>query len=103
MFSINFFYAPLERLYVLQNRFIYVPALHTVDRLCNALVDCLFDWNIDSTNDSMIEKIKDKLKFDTLIKKGSAYKMLDIAICYKDVFFMLKQREAQYTSLRTDM
>ena len=46
--------------------------LHIADRLCIVLVNCLLDWNIDaklstitldscSTNDCMIEKIKDKL------------------------------------------
>lgn len=53
-------------------RFIYVPTPHTTERLCIALIDCLLDWNIDtkfstitlgncSPNDSMINKIKDKL------------------------------------------
>nr|KYP69927.1 Putative AC transposase [Cajanus cajan] len=27
-------------------RFIYVPAPHSSDKLCNVLVDCLMDWNI---------------------------------------------------------
>ncbi|KHN22193.1 Putative AC9 transposase, partial [Glycine soja] len=51
-------------------------------RLCNALVECLLDWNIDtklstitldncSTNDCMIEKIKNKLQLGTLIKEGA--------------------------------
>nr|KYP56873.1 Putative AC transposase [Cajanus cajan] len=165
-------------------RFIYVPAPHTSDRLCNVLIDCLLDWNVDtklsiitldncSTNDSMVEKIKDKLQLDRLIHNGSllhmrcsahilnlivkeglgvvkegvekiresvaywtatpkrvekfeetakqlripfnkkltldcptrwnsTFKMLDIALCYKDVFFRLKQRESQYTCLPTE-
>ncbi|XP_028183998.1 zinc finger BED domain-containing protein RICESLEEPER 4-like [Glycine soja] len=29
-------------------RFIYVPSPHTSERLCNALVECLLDWNIDT-------------------------------------------------------
>ncbi|KAL5134228.1 Zinc finger BED domain-containing protein RICESLEEPER 2 [Glycine soja] len=160
-------------------RFIYVPSPHTSERLCNALVECLLDWNIDtklstislddcSTNDCMIEKIKNKLQLGTLIKEGaflhmrccahilnlivkdglgvmkdgvekirdsvaywiatpkrlekfqdtakqlripctkklsldcptrwnSTYKMLDVAISYKDVFSRLKQRETQYS------
>jgi len=44
-----------------------------------------------------------KLSLDCPTRWNSTYKMLDIAICYKDVFFRLKQREAQYTSLPTDM
>ncbi|KAL5179298.1 putative AC transposase [Glycine soja] len=63
-------------------RFIYVPLPHTSERLCNALVECLLDWNIDtklstitldncSTNDCMIEKIKNKLQLGTLIKEGA--------------------------------
>lgn len=165
-------------------RFIYVPAPHTSERLAEALVNCLMDWNIDSklstitldncsTNDSMIRKIKDKLSLECLIRDGSllhmrccahilnlivqeglqvikdgienirdsvgfwsatpkryekfedtarqlriictrklaldcptrwnsTYKMLDIAIEYKDVFIRLKQRESLYTCLPTN-
>ncbi|KAH1193662.1 putative AC transposase [Glycine max] len=61
-------------------RFIYVLSPHTSERLCNALVECLLGWNIDtklstitldicSTNDCMIEKIKGKLQLGTLIKE----------------------------------
>lgn len=67
---------------ILYARFIYVPSPHTSERLCNALVECLLDWNIDtklstitldncSTNDCMIEKIKNKLQLGTLIKEGA--------------------------------
>ncbi|XP_012575080.1 zinc finger BED domain-containing protein RICESLEEPER 2-like [Cicer arietinum] len=67
-------------------RFIYVPAPHTSERLCNALVECLMDWNIDtklstitldncSTNDAMIEKIKDKLQLNTLLKDDALLHM----------------------------
>ncbi|KAH1190223.1 Zinc finger BED domain-containing protein RICESLEEPER 3 [Glycine max] len=136
-------------------RLIYVPSPHTSERLCNALVECLLDWNIDtklstitldnySTNDCMIEKIKNKLQLGTLIKEGaflhirccahilnllekfqetakqlripctkklsldcptrwnSTYKMLDVAISYKDVFSRLKQRETQYSCFPSD-
>ena len=62
-------------------RFIYVPAPHTSDRLCNVLTDCLMDWNIDTklstitldnctTNDAMIDKIKDKLHLGSLLRDG---------------------------------
>ncbi|XP_020211813.1 zinc finger BED domain-containing protein RICESLEEPER 2 [Cajanus cajan] len=67
-------------------RFIYVPAPDSSDKLCNVLVDCLMDWNIDtklstitldncSTNDAMIEKIKDKLQLSTLLRDGSLFHM----------------------------
>ncbi|WCJ29533.1 hypothetical protein M5689_011160 [Euphorbia peplus] len=65
-------------------RFIYVPSPHTTDVICDALIDCMMDWNLDtklstltldncSTNDSMvnglevigeaIEKIHDSVSF----------------------------------------
>ncbi|KAK7360573.1 hypothetical protein VNO77_02579 [Canavalia gladiata] len=67
-------------------RFAYVPAPHTSDRLCDVLIDCLMDWNIDaklstitldncSTNDSMIAKIKEKLRPSVLLKDGSLLHM----------------------------
>ncbi|KAH1238990.1 Zinc finger BED domain-containing protein RICESLEEPER 2 [Glycine max] len=67
-------------------RFIYVHAPHTSDRLCNALTDCLMDWNIDTklstitldnctTNDAMIDKIKDKLHLGSLLRDGSLLHM----------------------------
>ncbi|KAH7663375.1 Tam3-transposase (Ac family) protein [Dioscorea alata] len=154
-------------------RFIYVPTPHTSERLSTVLVGCLLDWNIDgklstitldncSTNDSMIEKIKNKLHLGSLLKDGSllhmrcyglevvkdgvekirdsvaywtatpkrvekfkettkqlrmtctkslcldcptrwnsTYKMLDIAISYKEVFCRLKHRDDKYTCLPT--
>ncbi|XP_028214896.1 zinc finger BED domain-containing protein RICESLEEPER 2-like [Glycine soja] len=62
-------------------RFIYVPAPHTSDRLWNVLTDCLMNWNIDTklstitldnctTNDTMIDKIKDKLHLGSLLRDG---------------------------------
>ena len=67
-------------------KFIYVHAPHTADRLYIALVNYLWDWNIDaklstitldncSTNICMIDKIKDKLQLNTLIKEGSLLHM----------------------------
>ncbi|KAH1221104.1 Zinc finger BED domain-containing protein RICESLEEPER 2 [Glycine max] len=67
-------------------RFIYVPAPHTSDRLCNVLIDCLMDWNIDTklstitldnctTNDVIIDKIKDKLHLGCLLRDGSLLHM----------------------------
>ncbi|KAH7658133.1 Tam3-transposase (Ac family) protein [Dioscorea alata] len=154
-------------------RFIYVPTPHTSERLSTVLAGCLLDWNIDgklstitldncSTNDSMIEKIKNKLHLGSLLKDGSllhmrcygleivkygvekirdsvaywtatpkrvekfketakqlrmtctkslcldcptrwnsTYKMLDIAISYKEVFCRLKHRDDKYTCLPT--
>nr|KYP41519.1 Putative AC transposase [Cajanus cajan] len=77
-------------------RFVYVPAPHTADRLCNVLIDCLLDWNLDtklstitldncSTNDSMIEKIKDKLQLDRLIHNGSLLHMC----CYAHILNLI--------------
>ncbi|KAL5187475.1 putative AC transposase [Glycine soja] len=66
--------------------FIYVLAPHTSDRLCNVLIDCLMDWNIDTkvstitldnctTNDAMIDKIKDKLHLGSMLRDGSLLHM----------------------------
>ncbi|KAJ1393036.1 Zinc finger, BED-type [Sesbania bispinosa] len=38
-------------------RFIYVPAPHTSDRLSNLLVDCLWDWNIDTKEVNRIRQL----------------------------------------------
>lgn len=67
-------------------RFIYVPAPHTSERLCQVLVECLMDWNIDSklstitldncaANDKMIDLVKNKLQLESLIKDGSLLHM----------------------------
>ncbi|KAH1228970.1 Zinc finger BED domain-containing protein RICESLEEPER 2 [Glycine max] len=67
-------------------RFIYFPAPHTSDRLCNVLTDSLMDWNIDTklstitldnctTNDAMIDKIKDKLHLGSFLRDGSLLHM----------------------------
>ncbi|KAL5193473.1 Zinc finger BED domain-containing protein RICESLEEPER 2 [Glycine soja] len=71
---------------IIMHEFIYVPAPHTSDRLCNVLTDCLMDWNIDTklstitldnctTNDAMIDKIKDKLHLGSLLRDGSLLHM----------------------------
>ncbi|KAH1249433.1 Zinc finger BED domain-containing protein RICESLEEPER 2 [Glycine max] len=60
-------------------KFIYVPAPYSSEKLCNVLVECLMDWNIDtklstitldnsSTNDKMVDKIKDKLHLGSLLR-----------------------------------
>ena len=52
--------------------FIYVPAPHATEVLCDSLVQCLLDWNLDrklstitldncSTNDAMIQLIFAKI------------------------------------------
>ncbi|KAK2410552.1 zinc finger BED domain-containing protein RICESLEEPER [Trifolium repens] len=86
-------------------RFIYVPAPHSSDRLCAALVKCLVDWNIDtklstitldncSTNDAMINKIKEKLNLNTLLRDESLLHMRCVAhilnLIVKDGFEVLK-------------
>ncbi|WCJ29532.1 hypothetical protein M5689_011160 [Euphorbia peplus] len=63
-------------------RFIYVPSPHTTDVICDALIDCMMDWNLDtklstltldncSTNDSMVSMILSKLPRDKLMLHGT--------------------------------
>nr|XP_017251921.1 PREDICTED: zinc finger BED domain-containing protein RICESLEEPER 2-like [Daucus carota subsp. sativus] len=67
-------------------RFIYVPCPHTKDALCENLVDCLVDWNLDkknscvtvdncSTNDAMIESVLERLDTSSLLAGGSLFHM----------------------------
>ncbi|KAH9705537.1 BED-type domain-containing protein [Citrus sinensis] len=67
-------------------RFIYVPSPHTADALCNELVQCLLDWNVDrklssvtldncTTNDAMVEKLLLRFDTDTLISSGKFFHM----------------------------
>nr|XP_017217151.1 PREDICTED: zinc finger BED domain-containing protein RICESLEEPER 2-like [Daucus carota subsp. sativus] len=67
-------------------RFIYVPCPHTKDVLCEYLLKCLMDWNVDtkissltvdncSTNDAMIEILLDKMDSASLIQGGSLFHM----------------------------
>ncbi|GJW22354.1 zinc finger BED domain-containing protein RICESLEEPER 2-like protein [Tanacetum coccineum] len=70
----------IDESWVLQNRiirFAYVPHPHTAKELANELVDTIVEWNIDrklstvtvdncSTNDSMLQKIKEKLSWSSL-------------------------------------
>ena len=67
------------KLFIYQFRFIYVPVPHSSKKLCNVLVDCLMDQNIDtklstitldnrSTNEKIIDKIKDKLHLGNLLR-----------------------------------
>lgn len=44
-----------------------------------------------------------KLCLDCPIRWNSTFKMLDIAITYKDVFGRLKQRDAQFSCLPTNL
>lgn len=64
----------------------YIPAPHSSDRLCAALVKCLMDWNIDtklstitldncSTNDVVMDKIKEKWHLSTLLRDRSLLHM----------------------------
>nr|GEU85086.1 zinc finger BED domain-containing protein RICESLEEPER 2-like [Tanacetum cinerariifolium] len=63
-------------------KFLYVPCPHTSEVLTNVLMDALMEWNLDTklstiavdnytTNDSLIDKIKDKLQLNKLIHDGS--------------------------------
>ncbi|CAN0846185.1 Putative AC transposase [Linum grandiflorum] len=64
----------------------YLPAPHTSQRLAVRLSQCLLDWNIDSrlstitvdhctTNDSMINLVKQKLVLSNLIRDGTLLHM----------------------------
>ncbi|KAH9736897.1 BED-type domain-containing protein [Citrus sinensis] len=66
-------------------RFIYVPAPHSAEVMCNELYDCLMDWNIDrklssvtadncAANDSMIALLLGKFSTSSMIMVGT---MLD--------------------------
>ncbi|KAK3211840.1 hypothetical protein Dsin_016546 [Dipteronia sinensis] len=66
-------------------RFIHVLSPHDAESLSDQLVKCLFDWNVDrklsaiavdncSTNDSMIDKIKNKFS-DKLLLGGKFFHM----------------------------
>ncbi|KAH9761531.1 BED-type domain-containing protein [Citrus sinensis] len=68
-------------------RFIYVPSPHTADALCNELVQCLLDWNVDrklssvtldncTTNDAMVEKLLLRSVFSRLQQRDPQYKSL---------------------------
>ncbi|XP_024196349.1 zinc finger BED domain-containing protein RICESLEEPER 2-like [Rosa chinensis] len=73
----------------LQNRllrFIYVPCPHTAEVLADALVNCLFEWNLDrklstltvdncTTNDAMIDKILGKIDSSSLLLDGDLFHM----------------------------
>ncbi|XP_075095044.1 zinc finger BED domain-containing protein RICESLEEPER 2-like [Nicotiana tabacum] len=66
-------------------RFAYVPAPHDKDALCGALVNCLFDWNLErkistitvdnsSTNNAMIKTLLDeKLNKKDLLLTGRVF------------------------------
>ncbi|KAG5557770.1 hypothetical protein RHGRI_007881 [Rhododendron griersonianum] len=67
-------------------RFIYVPCPHTKEVLCDQLLNCLMDWNIDmkissitvdncSTNDAMIDLLWDKLDSASLMLGGELFHM----------------------------
>ena len=69
--------------------FMYVPCPHTSEVLCEALVQCLLDWNIDRklstitvdnclTNDAMMYMILDKLPLESLLLNG---RMMHMRCC----------------------
>lgn len=71
---------------MLHVRFIYVPCPHTKEVLCEQLLSCLMDWNIDrkissitvdncSTNDAMIDLLWDKLDNTSLMLGGDLFHM----------------------------
>ena len=67
-------------------RFAYVPHPHTAEDLANELIDTIVEWNIDrklstvtvdncSTNDSMLQKIEEKLSGEHLVMEGKLLHM----------------------------
>lgn len=67
-------------------RFIYMPAPNTAEVICEALIDTLMEWNVDrklstltldncTTNDCLIDKVKDKIDKETLILRGKLFHM----------------------------
>ncbi|KAF7812880.1 zinc finger BED domain-containing protein RICESLEEPER 2-like [Senna tora] len=67
-------------------RFIYVPAPHNAEVLCNVLVECSLDWNLDrkistlrldncTTNDAMIDLLYDRIPTSSFILGGSLLHM----------------------------
>ncbi|KAI5312626.1 hypothetical protein L3X38_041799 [Prunus dulcis] len=67
-------------------RFIYVPCPHTVEVLADALLEGMFEWNLDrklstltvdncSTNDSMIAIVVDKICSSSLMLDGRLFHM----------------------------
>ncbi|KAI5350846.1 hypothetical protein L3X38_003737 [Prunus dulcis] len=67
-------------------RFIYVPCPHTAEVLADALLECMFEWNLDrklstltvdncSTNDSMIAIVLDKICSSSLMLDGRLFHM----------------------------
>ena len=61
----------LQLVLFLISRFVYVPALHTKDIICDVLMDCLLDWNLDrkvstvtvdncTTNDAFVGSLSNK-------------------------------------------
>ncbi|KAL8471939.1 hypothetical protein ACS0TY_029252 [Phlomoides rotata] len=66
--------------------FIFVPCPHTSDVLCEALLECFLEWNIDrkistvtvdncSTNDAMLNMLVQKLPDDALLLGGKLIHM----------------------------
>lgn len=67
-------------------RFIYVPSPHKKEIICEALFQCLLEWNIEKklstvtldncrTNDSMIDELVDKLETNSLLVEGEVLHM----------------------------
>lgn len=67
-------------------RFAHVPCPHTAENLCEVLIECFLDWNLDrklstltvdncNTNDSIINLVLGKLDWGNLILKGEYFHM----------------------------
>ncbi|KAF7821910.1 zinc finger BED domain-containing protein RICESLEEPER 2-like [Senna tora] len=101
-------------------RFIYVPAPHNAEVLCNVLVECLLDWNLDrkistltldncTTNDAMdglstiydsIEKIRQSVAYWVATPKRE--EKFEETCRQLGSLKRLKQRESQYKCLPSD-
>ncbi|XP_028105110.1 zinc finger BED domain-containing protein RICESLEEPER 2-like [Camellia sinensis] len=77
-------------------RFIYVPCPHTKEVLCDTLLECMVDWNIDRkistvtvdncfTNDVMITMLMDKLSNSSLLLGGTLFHMR----CYAHILNLI--------------
>ncbi|CAL5364812.1 unnamed protein product [Camellia sinensis] len=66
--------------------FLYVPCPHTKEVLCDTLLNCLMDWDLDrkvfaitvdncSINDAMINILLDKLDSNSLLLGGTSFHM----------------------------
>lgn len=77
----------------------YVPCPHTSEVLCEALIECLLDWNLDrnlstitmdncSTNDAMVDLLLEKLPIDAMLLAG---KLIHMRCCAHILNLIVKE------------